>query len=205
MKADPVEDKRAGMISQITLVQGAGLGELWPKLRQALQGRYVEIWSDVFQDGRFWVGREARAALEEAGIAFEETHRIPADRVRIHYTSHLRPEPGTLPEEDSVRARVLAGHGIAAALVFVGDGTQMPPEEPTDPKDALFYLSRPGARCYYLWRLFRSREDAEGYVVQRLGPDDAARAWLASIPALSYGELVEMADAESGPGSQGGS
>ena len=78
----------------------------------------------------------------------------------------------------------------------IGDGQTMPPEEPTDPKDALFYLSKPGAKYYYLWRLFRSKEDAEGYVVQQFKEDEPARAWAASIPVLAYGELLQNAEKE---------
>ena len=72
----------------------------------------------------------------------------------------------------------------------------MPPEEPTSPKDALFYLSKPGAKYYYLWRLFRSKEDAEHYVVQRFKDDEGAKSWVASIPVLAYGELLQEAGGE---------
>ena len=134
-----------GMISRITLRQGLGLGDLWRQLRQVLKGRYVEIWSDVFEEGIFWVADEARRALEEVKIPFKVTGRIPSDRVRVYYAPHLQPDPESLPNENSVKARVLAGHGVGAVLFFIGDGQTMPPEEPTDPKDALFYLSKPGA------------------------------------------------------------
>jgi hypothetical protein len=185
-----------GMISRITLRQGLGLGDLWRQLRQALKGRYVEIWSDVFEEGTFWVADEAKRALEEVKIPFKITGRIASDRVKVYYARHLQPDPQSLPNEDSVRARVLAGHGVGAVLFFIGDGQTMPPEEPTDPKDALFYLSKPGAKYYYLWRLFRSREDAEGYVVRQFKDDEQARAWAASIPVLAYGELLQNAEKE---------
>ena len=185
-----------GMISRITLRQGLGLGDLWRQLRQVLKGRYVEIWSDVFEEGIFWVADEARKALEEVKVPFKIIGQIPADRVRVYYAPHLQPDPESLPNEDSVKARVLAGHGVGAVLFFIGDGQTMPPEEPTDPKDALFYLSKPGAKYYYLWRLFRSREDAEGYVVQQFKDDEPARAWAASIPVLAYGELLQNAQKE---------
>jgi hypothetical protein len=182
-----------GTISRITLSQGLSLGDLWRQLREVLKGRYVEIWTDVFEAGSFWVADEARNALEEVKIPFKVTGRIPADRVKLYFARHLQPDPESLPNEDSVKARVLAGHGIAAVLFFIGDGRTMPPEEPTDPKDALFYLSKPGARYYYLWRLFRSKEDAEGYVVQKFKDDEAAKAWVVSIPVVAYAALLEGA------------
>lgn len=190
------------MIFKIRLDQGIGLGELWRQLRQALKGRYVEIWSDVFEDGVFWVADEAKTALEEVKIRFTILSRIPADMMKVYYARHLQPDPVSLPNEESVKARVLAGHGIGAVLFFIGDGKQMPPEEPTDPRDALFYLSKPGAKHYYLWRLFRSKEDAEGYVVQKFKDDEEAKAWVTSIPVLCYNELLEKAgeDRESGLG-----
>ncbi len=184
------------VISQIALGQGLGLGDLWRQLRERLKGRYVEIWSDVFEEGIFWVADEARVALDDVKIPFEIVRQIPVDRVRVYCAAHLQPDPDSLPKEDSVRARVLAGHGIAAVLFFIGDGKTMPPEEPTHPRDALFYLSKPGAKQYYLWRLFRSKEDAEHHVAQRLREDEGARDWAASLPALSYGELVEKGESE---------
>ena len=54
------------MISRITLGQGLSLGGVWQELRQLLKGRYVEVWTDVFEEGVFWVTDEAKAALEEA-------------------------------------------------------------------------------------------------------------------------------------------
>lgn len=188
-----------GMISRIALGQGLGLGELWQRLRQVLKGRYVEIWSDVFEPGIFWIADEARQALEEVRIPFTVLAQIPAECVTVYYARHLQPDPESLPDEDSVKARVLAGHGIGAVLFFIGDGAQMPPEEPTDPKDALFYLSKPGAGYYYLWRLFRSKEDAEHYVAQKFADDDAAKRWAASIPVVAYGELLQEAKQEDQP------
>jgi len=182
-----------GMIHRITLRQGLGLGDLWRQLREVLKGRYVEIWTDVFENGVFWVADEAKLALENVKIPFTVLSRIPADWVKIYHARQLEPGPASLPHEDSVKARILAGHGIGAVLFFIGDGQKMPPEEPTDPRDALFYLSMPGAKCYCLWRLFRSREDAEAHVAQRFKDDEAAKTWAASLPVLAYGELLERA------------
>jgi hypothetical protein len=184
------------MISRITLGQGLSLGALWQQLRQLLKGRYVEVWSDVFDEGVFWVAEEAKAVLDEVKIPFKLLNQIAADRVKVFFAPHLQPDPASLPNEDSIRARVLAGHGIGAVLLFIGDGQQMPPEEPTSPKDSLFYLSKPGAKSYYLWRLFRSKEDAEHFVVQKFKDDERAESWAASIPVLAYGELLQQADKE---------
>jgi hypothetical protein len=180
-----------GMISRMTLGQGLSLGELRHTLRRVLKGRYVEIWSDVFEPGIFWVADDARQALEEVGIACTILAQIPNDRVPVYYASHLHPDPKSLPGEDSVRARVLAGHGIGAVLCFIGDGKQMPPEEPIDLKDALFYLSKPGAGYYYLWRLFRSKQEAEHYVAETFKDDEGATRWAASIPVMAYEELLQ--------------
>ncbi|MBI2883991.1 MAG: hypothetical protein HYY11_08815 [Candidatus Methylomirabilis oxyfera] len=181
-----------GTISRIALGQGLSLSELRHTLRRVLKGRYVEIWSDVFEPGIFWVADDARQALEEAGIAFTTLTQVQSDRIPVYYAPHLRPDHESLPGEDSVRARVLAGHGIGAVLFFIGDGTQMPPEEPIGLKDALFYLSKPGAGYYYLWRLFRSKEDAEHYVARTFKDDEDATRWAASIPVTAYAELLQQ-------------
>lgn len=187
------------MISRIALGEGLHLGELRHTLRRVLEGRYVEIWSDVFDPGIFWVAEEARQALEEVGIAFAVLAEIPSDRIRVYHARHLHPDPESLPTEESIRARVLAGHGIGAVLVFIGDGTQVPPEEPAGLTDALFYLSKPGAGYYYLWRLFRSKEEAEQYVARMLRDDEDAKRWTASIPVTAYGDLLQRSIIEEQP------
>lgn len=187
------------MISRITLGEGLSLDEVRHTLRQALKARQIEIWSDVFDPGILWVADEARQALEELGIAFTVLAQIPSDSVPVYYAPHLHPDPESLPGEDSVKARVLAGHGIGAVLVFIGDGKQAPPEEPTGLKDALFYLSKPGAGYYYLWRLFRSKEDAEHYAAHALKDDGDAQRWAASIPVMAYAELLQKSSMEEQP------
>ncbi|PWB46285.1 MAG: hypothetical protein C3F12_09595 [Candidatus Methylomirabilota bacterium] len=182
------------MISRIALGQGLSLSDLWQRLRQVLKGRYIEIWSDVFEPGIFWIAAEARHALEEVGITFTVLAEISSDRIPIYYPRHLQPGLKDLPSEDSVRARVLAGHGIGVVLCFIGDGQRMPPEEPIGVQDALFYLSRPGAGYYYLWRLFRSKEEAEHHVAQTLKDDEDAREWAASLPVTVYSELLRQTE-----------
>lgn len=186
------------MISRIMLDQGLSLGDLRHTLRQVLKGRYIEVWSDVFEPGILWVADEVRQALEEVGIPFTILTQIRSELIPIYHARYLQPDPESLPGEDSVKARVLAGHGIGAVLFFIGDGKQMPPEEPAGLKDALFFLSKPGAGYYYLWRLFRSKEEAEHYVAQTLKDDEDAKRWAASIPVMAYGELLQQADRDRG-------
>ena len=68
-----------GIISRIGLGQGLGLGDVWQRLRQVLRGRYVELWSDVFDPVIFWVAEEARGALAEVGIPFTILAQIRSD------------------------------------------------------------------------------------------------------------------------------
>ena len=187
------------LISRITLGQGLSLDELRHALRRVLKERYVEIWSDVFDPGVFWVADDARQALEEVGIAFTTLAYVQSNRIPVYYPLHLHPDTESLPSEDSVRARVLAGHGIGAVLFFIGDGKQMPPEEPVGLKDPLFYLSKPGAGYYYLWKLFRSKEEAEQYGAERLKDEAEAQRWAVSIPVMAYDELLQPGKEEDQP------
>lgn len=184
------------IINRIALDQGLGAGDLWQRLRQVLEGRHVEIWSDVFEPGIFWLAEDARSVLMEAGVPFTIQAQIRSDLVPVYHPRHLQPVPETLPNDDSVTARVLAGHGIGAVLCFIGDGQQMPPEEPRGPTDTLFCLSKPGAGYYVLWRLFHSKDDAEQYVAEQCADDDVAKRWAASIPVMTYGELVQKGAGE---------
>ena len=148
-------------IAQIQFPAGIALGKVWSQIRERKGKVFVEIWVDVFDPAVHWASPAARAVLDEVGIAYRVTGEVEAEAIPVFFPAGLETPPEILPDGDSLRARILAGHGIAAALVYVASAANPPREEPTAPEDSLFYLSRPGGGRYCIWRLFRSRGDAE--------------------------------------------
>ena len=150
-------------------------------------GQYFEIWPDVFEGGLYWVSGAAKALLDEVKVPHEVRWTVDEERVPIFYGG---PPPGThdlLPGAESVRARALAGRGIGVALVEEGSGR--PSLEPSGPEDAYFFLSRPRAGRYFIWRLFRSKEDARAFIRKHHFADADLEGWLAASPVERFADL----------------
>src|SRR4029450_8217349 len=79
-------------------------------------GRLLEAWPDLYTAGHAWVGEEARLLLDTAGGALSVALSLDAGAVPIYYGPRLQ-DVESLPLEDSLRARVLSAHGLAAAWV----------------------------------------------------------------------------------------
>lgn len=158
--------------------------ERWP-------GRYVEIWPDVFDEKLFWVGGSAKALLDEVKVPHAVRLTVDEDRVPIFFGDRAPGAPDVLPEAESVRARSLAGRGIGVALVE--EGGSRPSVEPSGPEDAYFFLSRPRAGRYFIWRLFRSKADAREFVRKHKVADADLEGWIASAPVETFEELVRPA------------
>jgi len=169
-------------------------------------GRYFEIWPDVFERGLYWVGAQTKALLGEGQVPHVVRFSVEEDRVPIFYGVTPPANPDVLPAPESVRTRTLAGRGIGVALVE--EGGARPSIEPAGPEDAYFYLTRPGANRYFIWRLFRSKEDARTYLRKHRVADGALEAWLVASEISQFADLVRPAAAGGppagpGPGSGG--
>ena len=179
-----------GVIARIQFPRGIALGKVWTQIREKKGKVFVEIWVDVFDPAIHWAAEVARAVLDEVGIGYRVTGEVNAEAIPVFFPAGLETPPEILPDGDSLRARILAGHGIAAALVSVASSANPPREEPTTPEDSLFYLSKPGGGRYCIWRLFRSKEDAV-YHMQRSFPDDPGGAeWIEQVRGGDYTSLL---------------
>lgn len=129
----------------------------------------------------YWIGETSKVALDQAGPPLAWDLAIEETSVPIYYGPGLT-ETESLPAEDSVRARVLSAHGIAAIWnTFDGSGARVE-HQPTSPLDPVFHLRRPGGRTVHLFRTLTTRAEA----VEVTGGSD----WAQKLPAEDFLDLV---------------
>jgi hypothetical protein len=166
--------------------------EMVRRRAQVPRGAVVEAWADVaVGGGTFWVGEDSKTLLDAAG-AQPMTARlaIPAETVAIYYGPQLC-DLESLPREESLRARVLSAHGVAAAWITLDAAGQRPVHEPTSPADPVFHLRRPGGGAGHVWRLFRTKREAIDWMQQAYGADSEGAAWARGLPADDFDGLIE--------------
>lgn len=175
--------------------------------------RLVEVWQDLYTDGifwmgddearriaygrlgkrrpsgLFWMGEESKAALNSEGEPLPVLMALPGDVVPIYYGPGLS-DTESLPTEESLRARVLSGHGIGVAWATYDVSGGRNEYQPTSPTDPTFYLRRPRGATVHLWRLFRTKGDALTYVRQHLAGDAEATRWAERLPADDFDDLL---------------
>lgn len=154
------------------------------------QGTVVDAWPDVFEPRTFWIGETTKRMLEEAGAPLPASAAVEGSCIAIFFPDEPR-DQGSLPPEESLRVRVLSGHGVAVAWfgTTVGMGKR-PLPEPVSPEDAFFFLMRMGSRINHAWRLFRTRDEAIEFMRRHFPDDMEARAWAETLPLASYSALL---------------
>jgi len=165
-----------------------------PGLRQRQRalpkGTVAEVWPDVFDPGTFWISEATRRLLEGHGGPLPQSAVVEAARIPIFYPDEPR-DSASLPSEESLRVRVLAGHGISVTWYgMTARPASRPLPEPGTPEDAFFYLMRMGSRTNHVWRLFRTREEGVEFMARTFPHDAQARAWAESVPASRYLDLL---------------
>jgi hypothetical protein len=174
-------------VSRVHLLADAS--EVARRRKQAPPGRLLEAWPDLYVAGRAWVGEDARLRLEEAGGPLAVALSVEAAAVPIYYGPRLQ-DMESLPLEDSLRARVLSAHGIAAAWITYDQFGQRTVYEPTGPADPIFYLRRPAGTAAHIWRLFRTKQEARVYMAEYYGRDSEGRDWAETLPAETFEDLL---------------
>jgi hypothetical protein len=139
--------------------------------------------------GLFWVGESAKAALDRVDAPLPHLLAIPEASVPVYYGPWLR-DTESLPGEESLKARVLSGRGIAVAWATYDRAGARLEYQPADPLDPVFYLRRARTRAVHAWRLFRTRADAVRYADETLKGDEDAGRWAESIPSGDFDDLV---------------
>jgi len=154
------------------------------------RGQVVEAWPDLYASGEFWLGETSKALLDAAGATpLAPRVRVDARSVPIYYGPRLA-DVESLPLEESLQSRVLSAHGVAVAWITLDEGGERTRYEPRSPQDPIFYLRRPGGTAAHVWRLFKSRGEAEAYTAEAYGHGSDALAWARAIPAARYEDLI---------------
>lgn len=139
--------------------------------------------------GLFWLGESAKAALDRVGPPLPHLLAIPGEIIPVYYGPWLR-DTESLPEEESLKARVLSGRGIGVAWATYDHAGARLEYQPADPLDPVFYLRRARAKAVHAWRLFRSRQEAVQYATEMLKGDEDAARWAETVPAQDFDDLV---------------
>lgn len=154
------------------------------------RGAVVEAWLDVFQPGVFWVSETTKRLLDGLGPPLAAGASVDRGRISLFFPDAVR-DAASLPSEDSLRVRVVAGHGIAAT--WYGTTSQVggrPLPEPTSAEDAFFYLMKMGGTANHAWRLFRTRDEAVEFMLRHFPDDAKAKTWAEALPVARYSELL---------------
>ena len=164
-------------------------GEVARRRRLLPPGRLLEAWPDLYVTGQVWIGDEARALLETVGGALPVALSVDAATVPVYYGPRMQ-DVESLPQEDSLRARVLSARGIAVAWITYDQFGQRTVYEPTGPADPIFYLRRPGGTAAHIWRLFRTKPEARVYMAEYYGRDAEGRDWAETLRAETFDDLL---------------
>jgi len=140
--------------------------------------------------GLFWLGEAAKRALDAAGDG-PIPHLLAVDEagVPVYYGPRLA-DVESLPGEESLRARVLSAHGIAAAWITRDQSGTRSDYEPATPADPIFLLRRAGSRAVHRWRLFRTKREAVVYLAEYYGKDPEAGQWAEALPVDDFDDLL---------------
>jgi hypothetical protein len=166
--------------------------EMVRRRSQVPKGAVVEAWPDMaVGGGTFWVGEDSKALLDAAGEQpLAAQLALPAEAVAIYYGPQLC-DLESLPREESLRARVLSAHGVAAAWITLDRFGQRATHEPASPADPIFHLRRPGGGAGHVWQLFRSKKDAITWMDDTYGANSEAAEWARALPAEDFDALLE--------------
>jgi hypothetical protein len=164
--------------------------EMLRRRARATAGAVVEAWADLHVGGgAYWVGEESKALLDAAGPPLVADLAVPAEAVRVYYGPRLA-DVESLPREESLRARVLSAHGIAAAWITLDRRGERREHAPASPADPVFHLRRPGGGAGHVWRLFTTRAEAVEFLTEFWDGDEEAVAWARALPASDFDDLL---------------
>jgi len=159
-------------------------------------GHVIEAWNDVYTPGHFWLGEESKRLLDSVGDPVPSLVTVPATAVAVYYGPQLT-DLESLPPEDSLKARVLSGHGIAVAWITLDRFGQRLAHEPKGLADPVFHLRRRGGGAGHLWRLFTTKREAVVYMAEAYGKESEGAEWAEALLMDDFEMLLK--DHASGP------
>lgn len=173
------------------LYRVAGGDEIAARRGRLAAGSVIEAWTDLYSPGRFWLGEESKRLLDGAGEPMPTELSLPADSVAVYYGPQLS-DIESLPSEDSLKARVLSGHGIAVAWITLDRFGQRISYQPQAPSDPIFHLRRRGGGAGHIWRLFTAKKEAVVYLTESHGAESEAVEWAESLAVEDFESLLQQ-------------
>jgi hypothetical protein len=153
-------------------------------------GHVIEAWNDLYTPGHFWLGEDSKRLLDSVGDLVPSVATLPAESVAVYYGPQLT-DLESLPPEDSLKARILSGHGIAAAWITLDRFGQRMSHEPTGLTDPVFHLRRRGGGSGHLWRLFATKREAVVYMAEAYGQESEGAEWAETLAVGDFASLLK--------------
>ena len=167
------------------------LGDLfWLGDDEARRAAYAAEHREPGPEALYWIGEASKAALDRVGGAVSWELAIEETSVPIYYGPGLT-DTESLPAEDSLRARVLSAHAIAAIWTTYDASGVRVEHRPASPLDPTFHLRRPGGKTAHLFRALTTRAEAVAVMMAHRGRDPQAGDWAETLPAEDFAELVQ--------------
>ena len=163
---------------------------LWLGDEQARRSAYAAEHRESPSDALYWIGETSKAALEAVGRPLAWDLAVDETSVPIYYGPRVA-DTESLPAEDSVRARVLSAHAIAAMWATYDASGVRVEHQPTSPLDPRFHLRRPGGKTVHLFRALATRTEAVGVMAGPPSHDPEAVDWAAKLPTEDFADLVQ--------------
>jgi len=167
------------------------LGDLfWLGDDETRRAAYAAEHREAAPGALYWMGESSKAALDGVGRPLAWDLAIDEASVPIYYGPGLT-DSESLPAEDSLRARVLSAHAIAAIWTTYDTSGVRIEHQPASPLDPTFHLRRPGGKTVHLFRALTTR--AEAVTVMAAGPahDPEASDWAKKLPVEDFADLVQ--------------
>jgi len=134
----------------------------------------------------FVTTNETRDAMDRYDVPYNLLAEEDATRVAVYHSPLSKEELGDY--EDAVKALALAYRAIAVACVGVNGESDLGLDL-SDSSKRYTYITAPAGHTF-IWRLFRTRKEAEEFINKMTLGDRTALAWAKGIPLGSSEELT---------------
>jgi hypothetical protein len=129
---------------------------------------------------------ETREAMDRCDVPYNVLAEEDANRIAIYHSNLSREELGDY--EDPLKALALAYRAVAIACVGVNGETDLG-FDLSESTDLYTYFTAPAGHTF-IWRIFRSRDEALDFLDKLTLGDRNAVAWAKAIPLASSDELA---------------
>ena len=155
---------------------------------------FAEIDEDVFAitykvsgtEDVFVTTAETREAMDRHDVPYNVLAEEDATRIAVYHSNLSREELGDY--EEPIKALALAYRAVAVACVGINGETDLG-FDLSDGTDLYTYFTAPAGHTF-IWRVFRSRDEAVDFLTKLTLGDRGAVTWAKGIPLASSDELV---------------